>query len=174
MREEYFEGKRINFDVLDFGVPPFNEYRGAGYDDEKNYNGGDLSIWSYMMVKTITYRRLEEQQTAFDNLERLQHDKFNLLKIPKFTVARKGTSPFRGLHVQYIVQHIPGRQVTSAELTSLYDDLVGKQSMFSFTDYSLNKFVKCSLDGHIYPTDLTPYKEMHPDERKEIWDHKMD
>ena len=172
MRQEWFEGKRINFDVLDFGVPPFNEYRGDGYDDEKNYNGGDLSIWSYMMVKTITYRRLETQAAAYSNLERLQHDKFNVLKIPKFTIARKGTSPFRGLHVQYVVQYIPGRQITEEELESLYDDLVSKQSMYSFTEYSTAKFVRCNLDNHIYPTDLTPYKEMHPDDREKLWENR--
>ena len=112
---------------------------------------------------------LHVQAEAYSNLERLTRDRFNVLKIHQFTIARKGTSPFRGLHVQYVVQYIPGRQITEEELESLYDDLVSKQSMFSFTEYNTAKFVKCSLDNHIYPTDLTPYKEMHPDDREKLW-----
>ena len=45
--------------------------------------------------------------------------------------------------------------------------------MYSFTEYSTAKFVRCNLDNHIYPTDLTPYKEMHPDDRKKLWDETV-
>ena len=148
--------------MITFDTSPLEYYRGKGKDPIRGSTNNDTSTWSFMLVKTITYEREEQYQRVIDALDNLTRENFSSIKVPSFAFCAEDR------RIQYQVQYIKGASIISREeWYTLYDELVERDSEYSFTDYKRKNFIK--YHGNIYPVDLNSYSKTPIEVRRALW-----
>ena len=148
--------------MITFDTSPLEYYRGKGKDPIRGTTNNDTSTWSFMLVKTITYEREEQYQRVIDALDNLTRENFSSIKVPSFAFCAEDR------RIQYQVQYIKGGSIISREeWYTLYDELVERNSEYSFTDYKRKNFIK--YHGCIYPVDLNSYSKTPIEVRRTLW-----
>jgi len=119
----------------------------------------------FTIIKQKTYESQEELERSIHKLEQLQRDKdtFAEVHIPSFSFVVKGLS----LTTQS--EFIKGRFVGHRLSNVLYRNLVERESLWTFTDYHIENFVKEIGTDKIYCVDFDSYRKMEISKRKELW-----
>lgn len=152
--------------MITFDTSPLEYYRGKGKDALRGSTNNDTSTWSFMLVKTITYEREEQYQRVIDALDNLTRENFSSIKVPSFAFCAENKS------IQYQVQYIKGGSIISrGEWFTLYDELVERDSEYSFTDYKRENFIK--YHGNIYAVDLNSYNKTAVEVRRTLWKRQL-
>ena len=130
---------------------------------------------SFYLTKTVEYDNTEVFHRDIENLERLQEEKFVKIKVPKFTFEYKDNV------LQYTCQFIKGWNCNLKRMDYIYDDVVCRNSEYSFCDYSPSNFIRVyqgELDsrerygGSVYAIDLTSYQKMDIRKRTKLWNRQ--
>ena len=128
-------------------------------------DAAEYDIFSLTIRKEMIFADAIHQKTAYDNLKRLQNENFNRIKIPEFTIKWDGDL------VIYEAQFIKGKPVRSIhDFNLLYEDLVERDSEYSFIAYHEANFIK-DWRGDIYAIDLDEYGKYPYEERKKRWEN---
>ena len=152
--------------MITFDTSPLEYYRGKGKDALRGSTNNDTSTWSFMLVKTITYEREEQYHRVIDALDNLTRENFSSIKVPSFAFCAENKS------IQYQVQYIKGGSIISrGEWFTLYDELVERDSEYSFTDYKRENFIK--YHGNIYAVDLNSYNKTAVEVRRTLWKRQL-
>ena len=72
---------------------------------------------------------------------------------------------------KFYAQYVKGIPISKWELMTLYDELMERDSDFSFTDYSFGNFIK--NDDGIWAVDLNSYSETPMTMRKDLWNRRF-
>ena len=145
--------------------PPIKTYQGKGKDDLRGEKNNDNSSWDLMICKTITYQRKEQLRRVVLAMHKLKSENFSSIKIPLFDFETDG------MMLRYYAQYVKGIPISKWELMTLYDELVERDSDFSFTDYSFGNFIK--NDDGIWAVDLNSYSETPMTIRKDLWNRRF-
>tara|TARA_R100000030_G_scaffold62539_1_gene47349 strand:- start:4419 stop:4832 length:414 start_codon:yes stop_codon:yes gene_type:complete len=125
------------------------------YVDKKSTRITTLSI-----TKTITMHSIDQ---CVENLEILQKQKFNRIKIPYFTFKVYGTE------VIIESEYIKGPYIGEKHYNILYEDLVLKPGPYSFHDYHYTNYKVNKFDDQIYAVDLDDFQTVTFTDRIENW-----
>ena len=98
-------------------------------------------------------------------MHKLKSENFSSIKIPLFDFSTEG------MMLRYYAQYVKGIPISKWELMTLYDELVERDSDFSFTDYSFGNFIK--NDDGIWAVDLNSYSETPMTIRKDLWNRRF-
>ncbi len=124
-------------------------------------------IFSLTMRKEMIFADGIYQHDAYENLERLQKEDFNRIKIPEFTFKWEGDL------LIYECQFIKGEPIRSiADYNVVFEDLVLRDSDYSFDTYLPENYIK-DWRGDIYAIDLDDYRLFPEDERIAKWERSM-
>ena len=145
--------------------PPIKTYQGKGKDELRGEKNNDNSSWDLMICKTITYQRKEQLRRVVLAMHKLKSENFSSIKIPLFDFSTEG------MVLRYYAQYVKGIPISKWELMTLYDELVERDSDFSFTDYSFGNFIK--NDDGIWAVDLNSYSETPMTMRKDLWNRRF-
>ena len=145
--------------------PPIKTYQGKGKDELRGEKNNDNSSWDLMICKTITYQRKEQLRRVVLAMHKLKSENFSSIKIPLFDFETDG------MKLRYYAQYVKGIPISKWELMTLYDELVERDSDFSFTDYSFGNFIK--NDDGIWAVDLNSYSETPMTMRKDLWNRRF-
>ena len=145
--------------------PPIKTYQGKGKDELRGEKNNDNSSWDLMICKTITYQRKEQLRRVVLAMHKLKSENFSSIKIPLFDFETDG------MKLRYYAQYVKGIPISKWELMTLYDELVERDSDFSFTDYSFGNFIK--NDDGIWAVDLNSYSETPMTIRKDLWNRRF-
>ena len=145
--------------------PPIKTYQGKGKDELRGEKNNDNSSWDLMICKTITYQRKEQLRRVVLAMHKLKSENFSSIKIPLFDFSTEG------MMLRYYAQYVKGIPISKWELMTLYDELVERDSDFSFTDYSFGNFIK--NDDGIWAVDLNSYSETPMTIRKDLWNRRF-
>lgn len=145
--------------------PPIKTYQGKGKDELRGEKNNDNSSWDLMICKTITYQRKEQLRRVVLAMHKLKSENFSSIKIPLFDFETDG------MMLRYYAQYVKGIPISKWELMTLYDELVERDSDFSFTDYSFGNFIK--NDDGIWAVDLNSYSETPMTIRKDLWNRRF-
>ena len=145
--------------------PPIKTYQGKGKDELRGEKNNDNSSWDLMICKTITYQRKEQLRRVVLAMHKLKSENFSSIKIPLFDFETDG------MMLRYYAQYVKGIPISKWELMTLYDELVERDSDFSFTDYSFGNFIK--NDDGIWAVDLNSYSETPVTMRKDLWNRRF-
>ena len=145
--------------------PPIKTYQGKGKDELRGEKNNDNSSWDLMICKTITYQRKEQLRRVVLAMHKLKSENFSSIKIPLFDFSTEG------MMLRYYAQYVKGIPISKWELMTLYDELVERDSDFSFTDYSFGNFIK--NDDGIWAVDLNSYSETPMTMRKDLWNRRF-
>ena len=145
--------------------PPIKTYEGNGKDELRGEKNNDNSSWDLMICKTITYQRKEQLRRVVLAMHKLKSENFSSIKIPLFDFETDG------MMLRYYAQYVKGIPISKWELMTLYDELVERDSDFSFTDYSFGNFIK--NDDGIWAVDLNSYSETPMTIRKDLWNRRF-
>ena len=145
--------------------PPIKTYEGKGKDELRGEKNNDNSSWDLMICKTITYHRKEQLRRVVLAMHKLKSENFSSIKIPLFDFETDG------MMLRYYAQYVKGIPISKWELMTLYDELVERDSDFSFTDYSFGNFIK--NDDGIWAVDLNSYSETPVTIRKDLWNRRF-
>ena len=145
--------------------PPIKTYQGKGKDELRGEKNNDNSSWDLMICKTITYQRKEQLRRVVLAMHKLKSENFSSIKIPLFDFETDG------MMLRYYAQYVKGIPISKWELMTLYDELVERDSDFSFTDYSFGNFIK--NDDGIWAVDLNSYSETPMTMRKDLWNRRF-
>ena len=145
--------------------PPIKTYQGKGKDELRGEKNNDNSSWDLMICKTITYQRKEQLRRVVLAMHKLKSENFSGIKIPLFDFETDG------MMLRYYAQYVKGIPISKWELMTLYDELVERDSDFSFTDYSFGNFIK--NDDGIWAVDLNSYSETPMTIRKDLWNRRF-
>ena len=121
---------------------------------------------NYFLTKTTSYTNEEKYREDIDNLKRLREDKFKKIKIPQYTFEASDMT------IQYTCQYLKGYKTEKNDMIKLYDDLVLRESEYTFADYNIMNFITVNhpeLSG-VYAIDLTSYKKVSMELRTFLWD----
>lgn len=130
---------------------------------------------SFYLTKTIEYNNTEILHRDIENLERLQEEKFVKIKVPEFTFEYKDNV------LQYTCQFIKGKGCNLKRMDYIYDDVVLRNSEYSFVDYDPSNFIRVyqgehdsrkEYGGSVYAIDLTSYQKMDIQKRIKFWKRK--
>ncbi len=125
---------------------------------------GDNVVYTLTLRKEILFADGQYQHDKYEDLERLQQENFNRVKIPKFTIKWDGNA------LIYESEFINGDFVTSIQdYNILYEDIVLRDSDYSFIGSNRKNFIK-DYRGDIYAVDLDEYGLYPYDVRKKKWD----
>ena len=154
------ENKRVYYPFPrdDFGWSESLEHRNLGdvvYTTNSNF----------YLTKTTTYSTEERYQMDIENLKRLKEEKFSTIKVPEYTFD------YSDLTIQYTVQYIKGLFPTKRQMEEYYEDLVLRDSEYSFCDYGLVNFI-LHKGGQMWAIDLTSYCKVSLNHRKYLWKRK--
>ena len=144
---------------------PIKTYQGKGKDELRGEKNNDNSSWDLMICKTITYQRKEQLRRVVLAMHKLKSENFSSIKIPLFDFETDG------MKLRYYAQYVKGIPISKWELMTLYDELVERDSDFSFTDYSFGNFIK--NDDGIWAVDLNSYSETPMTMRKDLWNRRF-
>ena len=129
---------------------------------DKPYN-----IMTLTIRKEMLFADGLDQHEVYTNLERLQTENFNRIKIPKFTIKWDGNM------LIYESEFIKGDTIRSiSDYEIMYEDLVLRDSNYSFNTFRPQNFIK-DWRGDIYAIDLDDYKEISIDDRVGKWERSM-
>ena len=145
--------------------PPIKTYKGKGKDELRGEKNNDNSSWDLMICKTITYQRKEQLRRVVLAMHKLKSENFSSIKIPLFDFETDG------MMLRYYAQYVKGIPISKWELMTLYDELVERDSDFSFTDYSFGNFIK--NDDGIWAVDLNSYSETPVTIRRDLWNRRF-
>lgn len=145
--------------------PPIKTYQGKGKDELRGEKNNDNSSWDLMICKTITYQRKEQLRRVVLAMHKLKSENFSSIKIPLFDFETDG------MMLRYYAQYVKGIPISKWELMTLYDELVERDSDFSFTDYSFGNFIK--NDDGIWAVDLNSYSETPVTIRRDLWNRRF-
>ena len=145
--------------------PPIKTYQGKGHDELRGEKNNDNSHWDLMICKTITYQRKEQLRRVVLAMHKLKSENFSSIKIPLFDFSTEG------MVLRYYAQYVKGIPISKWELMTLYDELVERDSDFSFTDYSFGNFIK--NDDGIWAVDLNSYSETPVTIRRDLWNRSF-
>ncbi len=120
----------------------------------------------YHLDKTIVCDSDEIARGVIEKLDRLQKEDFNRVRIPKFDYYAMDNA------VRYRVEFIKGWPLGTVSRNAshiIYQDVVNRESDWTFDDYSMGNFV-VEPSGQVWAVDFTSYRYM-PDreERNEKW-----
>tara|TARA_B100001113_G_scaffold333243_1_gene310926 strand:+ start:1238 stop:1777 length:540 start_codon:yes stop_codon:yes gene_type:complete len=148
---------------------PFKEPRNP---DDKYLKEKNAYLYTtttnYFLAKTVEYSTKEKFLMDAENLERLKEEKFESVEVPEFHFETLSNNTIR-----YTCQFIKGRVVTPTDMNKLYQELVLRDSDYSFCDYSIANFIQAryhQLDGKIFSVDLNAYKKVPVEDRMILWE----
>lgn len=121
------------------------------------------STSKFWIIKHHTYEQLKHAQLACDRMDKLRNESFNRIKVPNFEYTKKGNE----VHIE--MQFIKGRYAHVKEEHIIYQDVVLRDSDWSFTDYKIENFMWDVRTGHTYAVDLQSYYEMPKEQRVTRW-----
>ena len=120
-------------------------------------------IVSFKLIKEINY--INENMAIEKELdyEHLQNETFNRVHIPDFSFKRKDSS------ITYESDYIKGIQICEHNKAKykdiIFEDIVKKQSDYSFTSYHYTNFIIEEYTNRIYYIDLDDYRMITLNER---------
>ena len=121
----------------------------------------------YHLDKTVVCDSDEIARGVVEKLDRLQKEDFNRIHIPKFDYYAMDNA------VRYRVEFIKGYSLGTISRFKdiIYEDVVNRESDWTFDDYGLANFVIEWKTDKIYAVDFTSYR-YYPDkeERRNSWD----
>ena len=122
--------------------------------------------WEYGLMtlkKEMVFSTVSQLEKVVKNLERLKTEKFNNLVVPDFTYQTLD-------HILTIeMDYIKGTMIQSIHhYNILYDELVERDSDYSWTDYTPDNFIV--LNDRIYLIDLDAYGYIKYEDRKRKWE----
>jgi hypothetical protein len=104
------------------------------------------------MTKNIDCQELYDIEVILNKLERLKNDNFNRVKIPKFYYNVDGNT------ISYTCEFIKGiYAITPQQRSIIYEDIVLKDSNWSFCDYYYSNFIVENQTQDIYAIDFQSY-----------------
>ena len=139
----------------DFGWSESLEHRNLGdvvYTTNSNF----------YLTKTTTYSGEERYQMDIENLKRLREEKFSTIKVPEYTFE------YSDLTIQCTTQYIKGLFPNKRQIEEYYEELVLRNSEYSFCDYDLPNFIM-DKRGKLWAIDLTSYCKASIKHRKYLW-----
>ena len=120
----------------------------------------------YHLDKTIVCDTDEIASGVVNKLDRLQKEDFNRIHIPKFDYYINRNA------IRYRVEFIKGYPLGTVSKFKdiIYEDIVDRESDWTFDDYGLSNFVIEWKTNKIYAVDFTSYR-YYPDkeERRNSW-----
>ena len=133
-------------------------------------DGDDNPVYSttsnYFLTKTITYTDEVRFRRDAENLERLKEAKFDIIKIPQYSFEASNNV------IQYTCQYLKGYPTKQSDMIKLYDDLVLRESEYTFADFNIMNFITVNhpqLSG-VYAIDLNSYRKVSMDLRIFLWE----
>ena len=121
----------------------------------------------YHLDKTVVCDSDEIARGIVEKLDRLQKEDFNKIHIPKFDYYAMDNA------IRYRVEFIKGAPLgtVSKFKGDIYEDVVERESDWTFDDYGYGNFVVEWKTLKIYAVDFTSYRYM-PDreERRRKWE----
>ena len=131
----------------------------------------DLDI-SFQFTKTIDCITEENTAMMVDKLERLKKEKFERILIPQFEYEVEDNIIIQ--KVEYIKGRKMGMTVEKYR-NWIYQDLVERDSDWTFCDYYYDNFIVLDAENKIYAVDFQSYDYMpSKDDRRKIWDRHSD
>ena len=128
--------------------------------------GTDHLQYKFTLIRENTYTQEDQYLRHVDKLHRLKSDTFDVICVPEFSFTH---SP---LYIRIEMEYIKGRFVGVNDNQTLYDNLVLRDSEYSFTDYQYNNFIRCSLRHQIFAVDLLSYRKSSIKTRKFHWERQ--
>ena len=132
--------------------------------DDTSSNAFSAEI-EFTLLKTVDCKNIKLKNIYINKLNRLKKENFNRVKIPKFTYSVDNTTVF------CIVDFIKGEYIkTSQQHQIVYEDIVCRESDWTFVDYHNANFIIEEGTETIYSVDFQSYR-FHPnkDKRKKSW-----
>ena len=121
----------------------------------------------YHLDKTVVCDSEELARGVVEKLDRLKKEDFNRIYIPKFDYYTNRNA------IRYRVEFIKGYPLGTVSKFKdiIYEDIVDRESDWTFDDYGLSNFVIEWKTNKIYAVDFTSYR-YYPDkeERRNSWD----
>lgn len=121
----------------------------------------------FKLTKTIECRSLEQRNILVEKLERLKTENFNRIRLPKFDFTVSENTVVQNMQ---FIKGQPFGTLISPHQEIVYEDIVLKDSDWTFLDYNtLNFPVERKIDK-IYAIDFQSYSYCPDiDERKKLW-----
>ena len=119
----------------------------------------------FTLLKTVDCKNIKLKNIYINKLNRLKKENFNRVKIPKFTYSVDNTTVF------CIIDFIKGEYInTSQQHQIVYEDIVCRESDWTFVDYHNANFIIEEGTETIYSVDFQSYR-FHPnlEKRKKSW-----
>ena len=132
--------------------------------DDTSSNAFSAEI-EFTLLKTVDCKNIKLKNIYINKLNRLKKENFNRVKIPKFTYSVDNTTVF------CIVDFIKGDYInTSQQHQIVYEDIVCRESDWTFVDYHNANFIIEEGTETIYSVDFQSYR-FHPnlEKRKKSW-----
>ena len=132
--------------------------------DDTSSNAFSAEI-EFTLLKTVDCKNIKLKNIYINKLNRLKKENFNRVKIPKFTYSVDNTTVF------CIVDFIKGEYInTSQQHQIVYEDIVCRESDWTFVDYHNANFIIEEGTETIYSVDFQSYR-FHPnlEKRKKSW-----
>ena len=124
----------------------------------------EYDIYSLTIKKEMIFPDGKYQRIVYENLERLQTENFNQIKIPKFTLRWDDDL------IVYEAEFIKGKPVRSIrDYNILYEDIIERDSDYSFINMLPENYIK-NDKGDLYVIDLDEYGYHPYKERKKRWE----
>jgi len=125
----------------------------------------EYDIYSLTIKKEMIFPDGDYQHIVYENLERLQSENFNQIKIPKFTLRWDGDL------IVYEAEFIKGKPIRSIkDYNILYEDIIERDSDYSFINMLPENYIK-NDKGDLYVIDLDEYGYHPYEERKKRWEN---
>ena len=122
---------------------------------------------SFKLTKKIRFKDDESKYFMVDKLNRLKNENFNRVLIPNFDYSIQDN--FLTYEVDFIKGYSVGT-VTEPFSKIVYEDVVEKNSDWTFTDYHTTNFIVEAQTNKLYAVDFQSYGFIpSSDLRKKIW-----
>jgi len=124
----------------------------------------EYDIYTLTIKKEMIFPDGIYQHTVYENLEKLQTENFNQIKVPKFTLRWDGNL------IVYEAEFIKGKPIRSIkDYNILYEDIIERDSDYSFINMLPENYIK-NDKGDLYVIDLDEYGYHPYEERKKRWE----
>ena len=124
----------------------------------------EYDIYTLTIKKEMIFPDGIYQHTVYENLEKLQTENFNQIKVPKFTLRWDGNL------IVYEAEFIKGKPIRSIkDYNILYEDIIERDSDYSFINMLPENYIK-NDKGDLYVIDLDEYGYHPYEERKKSWE----
>jgi len=127
-------------------------------------DASEYDIYSLTIKKEMIFPEGFDLHEKYNNLCKLQQEKFTHIKIPKFRCWIDGDL------LVYESDFIKGKTIRSIrDFNNLYEDIIMRDSDYSFNNMLPENYIKDSK-GDIYAIDLDEYGYHPYEERKKTWE----